>query len=494
MVEISMDLSGVVGDDRGGNGMVRQLLIPVLRRSPLAVKRAAYVCRGVVQRGVGYSGAFQRNIRFLRQSQWWSADRIREYQDARVRELIRHAFDTVPFYRRRLDEAGLRPSDIRTQDDLRLLPILTKQQVRENCEAMVSRRFNRWLLDARSTSGTTGTHTTMYNSHRGYSMHRALGWRARERFGARFGMNRIRLVARRFLFADNDRPPFWWRQPATYMTMTSIHHLTRPDRLAIFADWFCEQRFDVLSGWPSGHLLLANHLAETGKRPRHPLVLVTCAGETVLPAVRAKLGEVFNAPVMGWYDMTEHAGNLSECEHGRLHLDFETCCLETQPVPGSEGKLVRLIFTGWMEPAMPFIRYEVGDIGRPTAPGVVCPCGRQSLALDAVDGRTDDYVRTPDGRMVAALNVHLPSAREVQVYQGRLEEIEVRVVPGPRYDPGDEAEMVRRLRELLGEELGIRVVRMESIPRTGSGKFRAVLSDLSGATEQEQALSAASHA
>jgi phenylacetate-CoA ligase len=265
-----------------------------------------------------------------------------------------------------------------------------------------------------------------------------------------------------------------------------VQHVVRPDHRAAVAERLVGQRFDMILAWPNALALLANHMLEQGLEMRYRPRLISCVAETMLPAVRRRLGEVFGCPVVNWYDMTEMAGSLTECEHGRLHLDFEVCCVEAEPVAGSDGRLVRVIFTGWTDPAMPFIRYAVGDVARVTPPQAgPCPCGRQSLTFEAIDGRTDDYVRTPDGRMVVGLNVHLPSAAEVQVYQPTLGRIEVRVAPGPRYDPGEEAEMLRRLRGLVGAGMDVRIQRMDAIPRSPTGKFRAVLSEVRGQSPAE---------
>jgi phenylacetate-CoA ligase len=145
-----------------------------------------------------------------------------------------------------------------------------------------------------------------------------------------------------------------------------------------------------------------------------------------------------------------------------------------------------LIFTGWGNPAMPLIRYEVGDYGRRAESP--CPCGRASLSLSGIDGRMEDYVLTPDGRMVIGLNQVLEyafGAEEIQIYQDRLAAIEVRVVAGPNYGPEDEIALTRELRRRVGSELRIDFCRTDQIPRTASGKFRAVVSELPQAIVEE---------
>ena len=163
-----------------------------------------------------------------------------------------------------------------------------------------------------------------------------------------------------------------------------------------------------------------------------------------------------------------------------------------EPVAAPPHDQRRLVFTGWGNPAMPFIRYEVGDYGRLSPGG--CSCGRESACFEAIEGRTEDYVRTPDGRMAIGMNQvfeYAPGAREIQIYQECVEAIEVRIVAGKSYGPDDEAALLRELRRRLGDEIQVHFVQVDEIPRTKAGKFRAVVSTLSGRSEGERALTRA---
>ena len=468
--------------------MLRRWAQAAINRLPVAFRDAYQSATGVRLRLDALGSEFRRRLAWLKESQWWEADRIREFQDARVRELAAHAYDTVPFYRRWFDAAGVGPEDIRTQDDLRRLPILTKQHVREHQREMVSLAYRSRAWARRGTSGTTGTAVVVVRARDMQPLQRAIFWRHRDQFGVPPLSSIHQFSVRTGIDPERSRPPFWWHDYPSRVTYVSLAHLT-PRCLPAIAQWFARRRLAMLCGWPNAMVLLADFLAENRVALRQPPRLVSCGAETLLPQVERRLADGFCAPVTSMYGQVEFAGHMVRCPHGRYHLDSECCCIETLPVPRAEPGVVSLVFTGWGNPAMPFIRYDVGDTGVP-AEGP-CPCGRQSASFLSIDGRMEAYVRTPDGRTVFGLNVHLPSAREVQVYQDRLESIEVRVVPGPDYDPGQEAEMVRRLRTLVGQELRIDIVRVEHIPRSPSGKFRAVVSELADQSPEQRELAAA---
>lgn len=90
-----------------------------------------------------YGPVYRRTYRFLAKSQWWSAEELREYQRRRLRRLLRHAYENVPYYRGVFDERGLKPDDFDDVEDLKKLPILTKDIIREHRDDLTARNIPR---------------------------------------------------------------------------------------------------------------------------------------------------------------------------------------------------------------------------------------------------------------------------------------------------------------------------------------------------------------
>lgn len=447
-------------------------------RSPIWIQNLACTAVGAKNRWERYNRHFWKYLSWLEESQWWPRERIQAYQDERLRALVQYAYRSVPFYRGWFDGCGVRPEDIRTQADLARLPILTKQIVRENRAQLVSSEASRRRLLRSLTSGTTGTALEIWSTREARAFQWAIWWRHRARFGLRPGDRYLTFGARVPVPAGQERPPFWRRNWIGRQTYLSTYHMT-PRHLPAIVEWLQSERFDFFFAYPSALHVLACHMEQHGLRLRCPPRCLVCGSDALLPAFEARFKRVFEVPVTETYGMAEFAGNMSKCEHGRFHLDFECCCVETQSIPGAPSGQENLILTGWGNAAMPFIRYEVGDYGGRCH--AACTCGRQSECFEGVEGRTEDYVRTPDGRMAVGMNLvfeHAPGAREIQIYQDSTEEIEVRVVPGQTYSPSDETALLRELRRRLGDQIRIRFVQVESIARSSNGKFRAVISRL----------------
>src|SRR5919197_78477 len=79
---------------------------------------------------------FRASLAFAREAQWWSAERAREYQLARVRELCMLAYEKTDYYRRAFHRAGFAPGDLKCLEDLSALPTIDKETIRANMNSM----------------------------------------------------------------------------------------------------------------------------------------------------------------------------------------------------------------------------------------------------------------------------------------------------------------------------------------------------------------------
>jgi len=99
---------------------------------------------------------FLKWYNFLQESQWWSKEKLEEYQIQQLSKLLNHAYKNVPYYRRVFDERGLKPKDIQDFKDLQKLPYLTKEIIQDNLPNLVARNYPRSKLRYATTGGSTG--------------------------------------------------------------------------------------------------------------------------------------------------------------------------------------------------------------------------------------------------------------------------------------------------------------------------------------------------
>lgn len=420
------------------------------------------------------------HYRRLRRTQYDPPEAVRARQWDAVRAQLRHAHATVPFYRARLDAAGLRPDDLHDFDDYRRLPVLTKADIRAHGAALLSTEYERAALHCKKTSGSTGVSLEVLVDEASLQHKRACTLRADEWSGYRFGER----VAK--LWGNPEHKQRGWRgrlrnallERGAYLDTLKVDEAA----LARFARELGRKPPSLLFGHAHSVYLFAEYVRSASIDGVRPRGIITTA--MVLHSwQRRVIEEVFRRPVTNRYGCEEVSLIACECErHAGLHVNAEGVYVELlrdgQPVePGEPGSVV---VTDLTNRAMPLLRYQVGDVaawsGRP------CPCGRGLPLLERVEGREADYVVTPAGELISGISLtdnfalHVPGVAQLQIVQEEVARFVFRIVRGPEFGP----DSLRRLGELVAERFGPGVVFAceypERIPQEPSGKYRFCVS------------------
>lgn len=460
--------------------MSESLLIEeVYSRLPVFLQNAACWYYGQKEARVRYGRVFEERFRALLESERWSASEIEAYQNEKLRALIRHAYKSVPYYRERWTALKLSPADIRSRADLAKLPILTKEEVRQNFAALRSEKATGHELVFRHTSGTTGKALHFYTTKLAIAFQWAVWWRHRARFGVQPGAWHANFTGKRVVPLDQRTPPFWrWNRPL-HQALLTMHHLTA-EKIASVVEFLNAHEFEFYSGYPSIIHMLALHAGAAGLSLRRPPRAVFTGAENMLDFQRREIQKFTGAILTDQYGCSEGCGNASHCPEFVYHEDFEFGILEGRELqPGNPARSI--LCTGFACDAFPFIRYEVGDTGVIQESGKECRCGRKSDIWLRIDGRKDDYVVTPEGLHIMRFDYIFKDAmnvEEAQVIQERLGEIIVRMVRRPSYRPADELEISHQIGRWISPTLHVRFEYVSEIEREANGKFRAVLSRL----------------
>jgi phenylacetate-CoA ligase len=279
---------------------------------------------------------------------------------------------------------------------------------------------------------------------------------------------------------DQNEPPFWRFNPAEDMAYASIYHLS-PQFLPHYVEFLRRFQPAVVMGYPSALNTIASYALETGDMPL-PAAGVFTTSETVTAAVRERLEAAFQCRVHDRYGAVEMCLFASQCEHGRYHVTPETGIVEILDEDGKPaplGQLGEVVCTGLQNMLQPLIRYRIGDVARWSI-DQTCACERAMPILDGIEGRFEDVCYTPDGREMVRFDTvfkGVDNIREAQVLQERLDAFTIRVVPADGFGAGDIEKIVRNMEMHVGR-VHTTVTPVASIPRTASGKFRAVVCTL----------------
>ena len=458
--------------------MSESLLVEqVYPRLPIFLQNAACWYYGKKEARTRSGAEFDRCLSELMVSERWSAGEIENYQNEKLRHIVRHAYETVPYYRERWQALKLTPDDIRSRQDLQKLPILTKEDVRNNFERLVSTGIPKQNLVFRHTSGTTGKALHFYVTKETIAFQWAVWWRHRMRFGISPGVLHANFTGKRVVPLGQDSPPYWrWNRPL-HQALLTMHHLT-PSKIPSVVDFLNSHPFEFYSGYPSIVHMLVLCASDAGLRLKAPPRAIFTGAENMLDFQRRDIEKFTGAVLTDQYGCSEGCGNASHCPEFVYHEDFEFGVVEGVEVqPRNPAKSI--LCTGFANEAFPLIRYEVGDTGVWRNDGTACACGRESRVLLRIEGRRDDYVVTPEGTHIMRFDYAFKDAmnvKEVQVVQEKPDEIVLRIVRRRGYGTKDESDIRREIGRWISPRLAIRFDYVTEIEREANGKFRAVLS------------------
>lgn len=425
-------------------------------------------------------------LRELQASQWWSAERLDALQSERLRALITHAYEHVPYYRRVMDSRGLTPSDIQSAADLPKLPALTREAVRANAGDLLADCVSRSRMWRAGTGGSTGVPLAFYTTSEDQRDHGfARGIRAMEMAGVRLGDSRLLIRRARHLESARARLLHQLSRRVERVIEFDARNMTAQSLPAIVATLH-RANLRCFTGYPSAVTYVSQWIRQSGLAAPEVDSVVT-GGEQLFEHQREVIREVYGREPHSKYSCHEIFEIAMECEaHTGLHVAVEDLAVEVadgagQPVAaGIEG---RLLLTNLHNYAMPFIRYENGDSG--SLVRASCPCGRALPLLSHVVGRRADIIHTPSGRRIPGTNLGMGRLASLPVLQFQfvqetLDRLVVRIVPNDDAGPEGLEEIRRRvppmLNEVVGDDVRVEVECCDHITPTAGGKHLLVIS------------------
>ncbi|MCL7945694.1 hypothetical protein [Marinobacter sp. ATCH36] len=425
-----------------------------------------------------YNKNSKKYLECLKNSQHFTQAEMDQFVDKQFVSLAKIAIETVPFYRRWAKESQIEASNITGVADLLRFPIVKKEFLRENPRDFVSDSASG--LIKLNTSGTTGSPLEVYCTKDGRSHHYAFFSRLRSWFGVAARGRRATFFGRIIMPTANNEPPFWRMDLAQNNLLMSSYHLSEANLLHYYKKLW-NYRPEEIIAYPSSLYELGRFIVKHDLEPIRCKVVFTTA-ETLLAYQREVLERAFRAPIIDQYGCTEMAFFASQCEHGNMHSHPEHGLLETVTKDGEpiRNKPGILLATGFVNRAMPLIRYEVGDQITLSSDYTSCPCGRPFPVILGVEGRLDDVVYRKDGTPVGRLDPVFKGGNGIvsaKIKQDHFGNVEVLVVPTNVYGNRESEWLRQELEKRLGADVSITIHLVEELGKESNGKFKAVVSN-----------------
>jgi phenylacetate-CoA ligase len=438
---------------------------------------SAWLSRRLIDRHGGHRRRVLAAWAALRELDRAARPALEQHQGEALARLLRHAVARVPYFRERRDLIG--NVDSRSaRAALARLPIMNRADIQNDLDRFVAEGAGPLRNDA--TGGSTGT-PMVFKIDRETQIAREAslmwadhlaGWEYGDRIAMLWGSDRDVFRATRAVRAALR----WWIDNRRWYNAFDMGE----KNMARFHRSLKSYRPHIIVAYAGSLFLYARYLRDRGLTPPYPLRSMVSSAEMLLPGMREVVESVFRRPVFDRYGNREAGAIAAECPvHEGLHLNEAQFILEVDsPDPVREPG--PLLITYLCNYAMPFIRYNTGDIGR-LLPDAPCACGRPSRRFAPVMGRQGDTIRTGAGKLIhGEYFTHLLyGARAVKNFQF-VQETERRyrllVVSEPKFFQARQEGWRREIEEAVGAGAIVYVQRVDEIPPLPSGKHKFTIS------------------
>jgi phenylacetate-CoA ligase len=415
-----------------------------------------------------YGQEFSKTFHFLTKSEKWNTDKLREHQTTELKKLLIHSYETVEYYNGLFKEYGFDPYKFKYNDEIKRLPFLTKDIINNNFKSLISSRFKDKKLFKFKTSGSTGKKLMFLGDDNVFKKEAAFILRAYRNHGGTL-YDKPSIWLRRYV-PEAATDALWMYDHELRRLYMSPYHLTI-DNLKDYLMEMSRKKYHTLVGYPSSLFIFALLLEDSGLEP--PKVkAIHAASEKMLPEWSRKIKEVFGIEVKCHYGMMEKVSFMHQKMHSEDYYDNLEYGLTEIDHDGS------IIGTGFLNYAMPFIRYKTNDfaikIDKKTDVGL-------PVIAKEILGRSDDFLITASGSRVPPVNFYtmmykIDSVKMFQIKQKKDLSLEVKVVLEKSV-----SESLDKVKQNLSKRLGsirIKIEVVDQIKRDSkTNKIRCIINE-----------------
>jgi len=393
---------------------------------------------------------------------------LKNVQNKKLRAIVKHSYKHVQYYHSLFKKAKIRPDDIKAIDDLDKIPISTKEDIINlPLEKTLATNIDLSRCINLRTSGTTGTPISIY-------------WEKKARL-------MFHLQHYRWQLECGDKMTN--RQAVIGASWPLIHPI---QKIGIFKTKYISNFEDVekqieeikkfdphtLITLPSCVRVLAKEIEEKSIKPIK-LGLIFTSGEILDEYTRKLARESFDAEIFDGYGANEVGGICTECiKHEGYHIWSDSVLVEITrdgetAATGEQGEVTTTNLTNY---AMPFIRYNVEDLG--ILIGNECSCGSHFPLMRITEGRKSDSLQLPDGKIISATLVYSccwrAGIKQFQMIQEKTDRFIIKIVTDSKFTDMTIEEIKQDLKQRVGD-VEIDVLVVDKISREKSGKFKQFL-------------------
>lgn len=390
------------------------------------------------------------------------ADQLRARNEKRFLSIFRRAYDKSPFYNRLYTEAGIKKEDITSLDDIKKLPVVTKEMVKQHADEMLT--VPRWQVIAAHTSGTTGTPLTIYEDWPSIWRAQAYIYCSRKRNGFLIGQ---RLVSLR---GNLDRSLNFLKIHISNTLYLSSYNINK-QTIHIYYELIVKHNPVAIEGYPSSLYSLSLCLKEARLKLHIPVTFTS--SETLLDSQRKLIKCQLGTEIYDRYGMTERTIYLLEKNNHEGYYEAPGYSINEYVEDGE-------ICTSLINSAFPMIRYRSYDVIERGEERNGSP-----FMIKRIEGRKEDFLFCKDGSRIMRLDFlfkDIAHVRMSQLVQNKDGVLDINIVPEPEFTDLDKTQIEYNLLQRVGRgniDYRINIIAECDLRYTANGKFKYLINSMS---------------
>ena len=410
----------------------------------------------------------------------WTPEQITEWQNAHLHDFIRHAYEHTVYYRELFDSLGLKPSDIQTAEDLKKLPVLTKDIVRARYDDFVPDNIATMKYRHDKTGGTTGEpmrYLTDENVWGYITASKIYSWRFN---GYRYG-DKFAALGSSSLFKQKPslvrRIYDWIRQEK------GMNSLNMSDELcAEYLERMRKEGIHFVYGYASSVYLLAKYAREHHVDTSFIRGAFTTS-ENLTDVYRETIERAFGCRVMDCYGARDAGITAFEIVPGKYYISYDIIPEIVNAFGENEGELIT---TGFLNYAFPLIRYNYGD----SAQLKLHDDQYNGAVLTKIYGRSSDVLRLDNGHVLTSpgftilMNKFDVIAYDIQKISGTSVCMKIQPVI-KKWTKEQEDKLVDEMQRFVGDGCTFQLEKVDGFQELKNGKRRYFMNDLSQTSDRD---------
>ncbi|MDN7241579.1 hypothetical protein QWY14_07230 [Planococcus sp. N028] len=452
---------------------MRNLQRRVYENAPIFLQNILLSLDGYKKTKNLYGNIYYSHLIELENKQHSNAEEAKQYQETELRSFIQYAVEKSSFYKEFYKGVDL--SKIQTVEDLKKLPILTKEMLKNNIDSIYTNPKNSVVRTW--TSHKTGTPLKLLFTKEDIQKKLAFRDFYRKQHGAvNLEMKRASFSSRWLIPMQQQKRLFWRDNLYVKQRLYSTHYCTE-EYTALFVSDLEEYKPDFIDGLPSALFEIAKYINKHKIILSFKPVAIFTVYEKLHPQYRSEIEEAFGCPVRDQYFSSEIMPFISECVRGKLHYNLFSGVLEIS----KEGDIIVTCFT---TQGTPLIRFNAGDEIELSKTQSKCECGSIHPVVKYTNNISAGYLHSKSKGKLTSIyfsriwNMFPDSIEKIQFIQNSMDSIDVFIEGAENYTNSITELIHETMEYTFGKDMTFNIRIVEEIPSIAEKEFQLVVNNI----------------